>query len=165
MLTRLAGIAALACFVILAVMSKLWIEPDGMTIFDSRLAGYDLADAQAFVAALNADQLGIYLGPFRIIDTIFPLLLTGFLWRTIWVGTAAEGTPMRVSAMLGPLLYLVFDLMENAQVAAILQSQGALAPDLVGHASTLTQAKWMCLALSLLVMFWAWRFAGRGQRG
>lgn len=158
-LTRACGLAALFCFVVLAVLSKTQIEPGGMVIFDSRLAGYSLEDARAFVAALSADQRAAYLGPFRVIDTVFPVLLTAYLWRNIWVGTTGESAGMRTSALLGPALYLVFDLMENAQVATMVRADAVLDAALVGRTSTLTQAKWMCLALSLLVMFWAWRFA------
>lgn len=137
------------------------IEPAGLVIFDSRLAGYTLQDAQVFIAALSEAQLAVYLGLFRWLDTLFPVLLAVSLIGAIWLNTHAEPRRMRTAALLGPLLYLVFDLLENAQVAQVLRAGSDLAAPLVDTAATYTQAKWMCLALSLLVVFWAWRFAAK----
>ena len=156
---RLCTIAAAACFVALVVISKLWIEPEGMVIFDSRLGGYDGDDAQLFLNAISPTQLDMYLGAFRKLDTAFPILLAISLVGTIWLNTGGEKPFMRWVALIGPAAYLALDLAENAMVAKILDIGPAGIENTILRASTYTQAKWMCLALSLLVVVWALRFA------
>lgn len=157
---RVCAIAAAACFVALAVTSKLWIEPDGMVVFDSRLTGYSDADARLFLETITQAQTQTYLGLFRWLDTVFPILLTISLIGTIWLNTAGERPVMRGLALLGPAAYLAMDLSENALVARVLlQRWDPVSDAMILRASTYTQAKWMCLALSVLVVFWAWKFA------
>lgn len=157
------AVAAAVCFVALAVIAEIMIEPAGLSIFDSRLAGYSLAEAQTFVVALSEGQRAVYLGLFRGLDTVFPVLLTVSLLGAIWLNTGGEPARTRGAAMAGPVLYASFDLLENAHVARILiLGEGVQAP-LVETAARYTQAKWMCLALGLLVVFWAWKFAAKGK--
>jgi len=137
--------AALACFVALGIVSKTMIEPKGFQIFDASFTGYTLNDAQRFLKALSDEQLAAYQGKFRVLDTVFPVLLTLTYLSFIWQ-------------------YLVFDLLENAHVAKILSAGIGVQAPLVETAATYTQAKWMCVALSTLVVIWAWRFAAKDVR-
>jgi len=130
-------------------------------IFDSLLLGYDGGDARALLRAMSPAQMATYLGAFRTLDTVFPPLLMLTLWGIIWQHTKAEPTYMRIGALLGPLLYLVFDLMENRSVAEILVAWPVVVDVDVAQAAIYTQAKWMCLALGFLVALWAWRFAAK----
>ncbi|MBM1310415.1 hypothetical protein JQT66_09585 [Sulfitobacter mediterraneus] len=157
-LVKLSAAGSLALFLALAVLSKGWLEPDGMLIFDSRLAGYGLAEANTYLGALEAGQKQLYLGWFRWLDTVFPALLTFCLAGVVWGQARGVHPAMRLSLMIIPAAYLVMDLAENALVAEMLRS-AALDADTVGRASGFTIAKWGFLALSLGLCVWAWRWA------
>lgn len=158
---RVCAVAAVLCLVALVIISKLWIAPAGMVIFDSRLAGYAPADARVFLDTITPAQTQTYLGLFRRLDTAFPILLTVSFLGTIWLNTGAEKPRMRVMALLGPVAYLALNLSENALVAQILSTGSIVGEETILRASTYTQAKWMCFALSVLVVIWAWRFASK----
>tara|TARA_R110002049_G_scaffold140930_6_gene302344 strand:+ start:1452 stop:1967 length:516 start_codon:yes stop_codon:yes gene_type:complete len=157
------GLAALLCFVALAVMSKFWLEPDGLIVFDSRLRGYDPAAARAYLAALSADQRALYLGAFRVLDTVFPIVLAGTLAGVIWRGAGVRLAMVRVLALLMPGVYLMLDLTENALVAVILRGQATDATIVL--ASALTQGKWLVLAVAMLLAVWAMRRGADTQQG
>ena len=63
------------------------------SVFDARVFGYDLDYAQGYIAALrDTGGIDVYLGRQRMLDTVFPALLTAVLlvvfrarWRwSIW---------------------------------------------------------------------------------
>ncbi len=145
-----------------------------MVVFDSRPGGYTEADARAYVAAVTPEQIDIYLSTFRRLDTAFPILLTIALLGSIWLNTSGAPRSRRAIACLGPVLYLAFDLLENAAVNLVLKCEARAVfehlrcpvnyGDLVAQASIYTQAKWMTLVLSLLVVFWAWRFTPEPEK-
>lgn len=155
------AVTALLCFVGLAVLSTTALQPEGMAIFDSRLGGYTPSDARAYLAAVTPAQVAAYLGPFRQLDTVFPVLLTISLMGSIWLNSGGEARFRRITFLLGPAVYLALDLTENASVAQMLRDGVGVLDAQVQQASIYTRAKWMCLALSLLVVVWAWRFAAK----
>ncbi|MFC6583343.1 hypothetical protein [Sulfitobacter aestuariivivens] len=85
------GCAGLAALVFLALfgVSKGMLEPAGMVIFDSRVWGYEPDEARRYLDGLDNMLLGrsTYLGIFRALDTVFPLLLTICLSGAIWLNT------------------------------------------------------------------------------
>lgn len=157
-LVRLSGAISLALFLVLAALSKGWLEPDGMLIFDSRLGGYSLAEADIYLGMLDAGQKQLYLGWFRWLDTVFPVLLTICLSGILWGQARGVHPAMRLSLMVIPAAYLVMDLAENALVADMLRS-AALDAESVALASGFTMAKWGFLALACAICLWAWRWA------
>lgn len=125
------------------------VDAGGQPPFDLRAGGYDLAQAQAFVAALTPQGRAAYLGPVRITDTLFVLLMGATLarplWRRGWVW------------LLPAALYTGLDLAENAAVAGLLRG-GARDGAQVFVASTLTQAKFAVFAVAAVLALWAlWR--------
>ena len=160
---RLCAIGATLCFAALAVLSKVWIEPAGLAIFDSRFGGYSPSDVQEFLAAVTPAQIHNYLGPFRWLDTVFPLLLTVTLMGVIWLNARNVHVILRAFAVLGPLAYLNMDLSENTLVAQMLQNAPQVSDSMALRASGYTQAKWICLAVSGVLVLWAWRFTPKGD--
>lgn len=161
-LARITGAIAALLFAALAVLSNLWLQPAGQLVFDSRVAGYSLAEARAFLEVLNADQVALYLGLFRWIDTVFPVLLAVTLVALI--ANRKGRDLLRGVAAIAAFLYLFFDLRENALVARMLKTSENLSEELVASASMATMVKWGALAVSFGVLLWViWR-ERRGAR-
>lgn len=134
--------ATLASYLVLVGWLGPQVDAGGLRPFDLRPSGYDLDGARAFLAALTPEGRAIYLGPVRIADTVFPLLMTlTFVLVSRGLGWIA---------VLPALAYGGLDLAENAQVAALLRS-GVLDPAAVALASLLTMTKFGAFALACLV--------------
>jgi hypothetical protein len=133
----------------------LWLAPQlaaqshGMLPFDLRIAGYDMAVTTRYLAALTPEGRALYLGPIRVNDTIFPVLMTLLLLVPLrrWRGVGLVWC-------LPALAYGVLDLAENAAVARILRAE-ALAEGQVLLASALTQAKFLAFIGAAVVALWA----------
>jgi hypothetical protein len=162
------GAAALVCFIALVILSKGWLEPEGLAIFDSRVFGYSPLEARAYLDAISVDQLHLYLDLYRKLDTVFPLLLAATLLGVIWLNTVWKGVIMRLAACLPVLVCLGFDLLENAGVAFLLTGWGPVIFEnkptamfmtpfevVVRRVSFLTQMKWAALAGSAIAVIWA----------
>lgn len=122
------------------------VDAGGLPPFDLRPLGYDLADAQAFLATLTPAGKAAYLGPVRIVDSVFPvLMMLTFVLAVRRMGWAA---------MIPAVLYGGLDLAENRAVAGILTS-GIAEPEAVHAASLLTQAKFAAFALAALLALWS----------
>ena len=129
-LDRIAVLAAVL-FAVLLVISLGWLSPDGQSNFDARMMGYDVEAARSYLATLPESSRAIYLGVFRWIDTVFPILagiaIGGFTWQA-----AVRLRPARRVGFLGLTGgYVLMDLTENAQVAQMLRSDGPVAKTLV----------------------------------
>lgn len=148
MLLRLSLGLSVLLFLALAVLSKSWLEEGGMVIFDSRVLGYDRGTAEALIEALKEEQLALYLGLFRLLDTLFPIALC----LTLLLLARRLGGIVAVLAGAAALAYLFFDLRENALVAEMLRSGTDLTDTLVASASSATLLKWTTLAASALCL-------------
>lgn len=152
------AVTAVLCFVALAVISKTTLEPEGMLIFDSRFTGYQAGPARDYLAWIvqSPDALATYLGTFRQLDTVFPVLLTAALCGAVWLNTAGANPIRRVLLMGAPGAYLMMDLMENAKVAEMLRSGVEASDLLIRQASTFTVMKWILLFVAVLVLANEW---------
>lgn len=144
----LASGVALAVLV-LVVTPQLAAQSAGGMPFDLRPFGYSLAEAQAYLAALTMAGARLYLGAFRLTDTLLPLLLT----PTLCLPLRGRGQVWFLPA----LVYGLLDLWENLAIARLIH----LGPDVdaaaVAWASSLTQAKFAALAVAvLLALHGAW---------
>ena len=158
------GVLAGLCFAGLAVMSKLWIEPPGQAIFDARLFGYDVAAVDAFLLALSPEGREIYLGPFRVLDTVFPALAALALGAVIWRQSAGLHTVARLGMLVLPASYLMMDYAENALLADIIWRGVGAVEQTVLRASQFTTAKWALLGLSGLAALGSWRIAPKTRK-
>jgi hypothetical protein len=162
---KLMGVLALLLFAALAVLSKGWLEPQGMAIFDSHLRGYEPQEARAYLAALSAEARALYLGLYRWLDSALPLAIAAALGAAIWRHAAGLHPALRLMLLLGPASYLVMDLAENAVVADLLRASGPLPEAQLRAASGFTQAKWCTLGVAVAVWLWAWFWGPRERKG
>ena len=158
----LSAAASVVLFAALAVLSKGWLEPAGQVIFDARLAGYGVAEAAAYLGALTEEGRKLYLGLYRVLDTLLPLCLS--LTLALLIGQLCTGGRLlRALLLLLPLVYLGADLGENAAVARLLAAPGGVDAGRVAVASSLTQLKWLSLAACLMAIAGGW-LGGRARR-
>lgn len=141
--------ATLASYVLLAWVGlvQLNAQAGGLIAFDARITGYNQADATAYLAELTDEGRAIILGPLRILDTIFPVLLGLLLALIIWV----NGRPYLAILPFG---YTAVDLWENATVGRMIAEN---APEMADRASNLTQGKYALLLLAVAVAWMVWR--------
>ena len=138
----LAMLASYALLV-LVLMPRLVAEAGGAMPFDLRVFGYSRADAHAYLQALSPAGARLYLGPVRLADTLFPILLSLTLclplyrWRAWWA--------------LPALAYGISDLAENWAVARLVRTGPAVDSGSVVLASALTEAKFALVAVALML--------------
>ncbi len=150
-------------FLIFIFGPRLADAAGGLPVFDLRIGGYTFEEAKAFLMALTSEGREIYLGPVRIIDTIFPGLLAATLYCALvvllrpWLGNNA-----RYVALL-PIVPAVLDWLENAAVAALLRAGAdGITPEMVATASRWTVLKWwtdipVLLGTLILALMAGWR--------
>lgn len=135
-------------WLVLGYGTALQAMAGGLAPFDLRIAGYDLAQARRYLAALPPEGYAMYLGPIARLDTAFPILmgLTLIWWMRPW-GSAFGSVAVTVA-----LAYVGLDLFENRATAALF-AQGPVGIDAaqVRKASTLTQAKFMAFGLAAVL--------------
>lgn len=148
-------LATLASFALLVgyLAPHLSAESAGGVPFDFRPFGYDLAEARAYLANLTPAGTALYLGPIRLNDTLFPILLTA----TLCLPLRGRGQLWFVAA----LAYGIFDLSENVAVARLLRAGSDVEAQAVSLASGFTQAKFaavvVAILLTLIALWQAWR--------
>ncbi|WP_390915234.1 hypothetical protein [Pseudosulfitobacter sp. SM2401] len=142
-------------FIVLIVLSEQRLGV-GEGLLDGRIGGYTVQDVYLYLQQISPQDRAFYLGPFRTLDTVVPLVMALGLAGMIWLHSAPI---LRVAALL-PLFYLGFDWYENALVAQILtDGLKGLDMHLVTKASQMTVAKWAFLLASIGVTILAWRKA------
>lgn len=152
----LLGLIALAAFITM----RLWTVPairggaGGLDMFDLWMDGYSLEYARLFLARISPEALALYLGPQRVLDTILPAALAGFLAATGYRLLVDWSWKLAIAMVILPLVYFSFDMLENAQVAALLR-HGAASERMVEAASRLTALKAQALRAALAVTIFA----------
>ena len=147
-------------------VTNLSLGDGSLKPFDLRFTGYTLAEAQAYLALMSADQAELYTGLLRRIDTVFPMLMGLWMGWCLWGLTRRIHPWSRVILLVVPASYTVMDLCENALVADMVRQGAAeLEGELVSLASSYTITKFVMLfvAFGLLIAMMI-RSAG-GARG
>ncbi|MCB1430744.1 MAG: hypothetical protein KDJ66_16720 [Nitratireductor sp.] len=126
----------------------------GMPVFDLRIAAYTADQARTYVNALGESGRAFYLGPVRILDTIFPIsftlaLLLGF---SRWITRPRSG--IRSALILVAIVYLVCDLWENAGIAAMISMPQDIDPAMVKQIHLVTLAKWFYALFAFAAWLW-----------
>ena len=157
-----------------AIMA-LWSLPhllsfSGTPIFDVRFSGYSFEQARDILEALGPEGRAFYQNFQHPLDTAYPALLALSLGLAIFLLLPARWKAARLLLSLVPLPGMIFDYMENADVAALLRTgPDAISPSMVAAASrnTVLKAQLDSTALALLLIVagvWAWRHFGPGSR-
>ncbi|MGX9357290.1 hypothetical protein ACS3SW_19580 [Roseobacteraceae bacterium S113] len=147
------ALLSIALFGVLLSLSALYLKPNGMDLFDGRVMGYDLSYAQAYIGGLEADARAFYLGPMRILDTVFPIVFTLFLGAMIMDATQGWSLVSQLLLMLFPGAYLIMDLIENHLVGALLRTPLADLNDAqVALASGYTISKYVALGATVVAL-------------
>ncbi|MGY6536360.1 MAG: hypothetical protein ACXIVG_13530 [Pararhodobacter sp.] len=150
-------LASLCWFLAMAGFVEWRLAPQGATpLPDVSLTGHDAERLVAWMAGMTDRGRALVLGPFRVLDTVFPLLLaltlviTGAA-RHVWLGLAG-------------LAYAGADLAENAVIAAMLRAwPAAPGADAVALASALTIAKWVMVIPAVALGLWLFWKEVKGQ--
>ena len=150
----LAAATAL-CFVALTALSdglKVQVASQSVAIFDARFFGYGPAQARAYLAGSSPEQAASYLGVFRQLDTLFPVLLCLALLGAMGLNRAGTSRGGLWVGCACAVLYLLSDLSENAHVAGLIRAGASVTDAAVAQASLRTLVKWGALALSFCVV-------------
>lgn len=142
----------LALFMCLSVIQVIVFgAPFGETAaLDTRIAGYNVDDARAFLSAIGPKGHIAFFGYFRWVDTIFPPLLAlslVVLFRQIRV--RRSGVIIGLFALL-PLAYLFADLVENTFLKRLRFEDGFDVA--VRFAQDATILKYSTLGVTILVL-------------
>jgi len=153
----------------------LWTLPaiqdaaDGLAAFDMRPGGYTHAEALAFLSALSDEGRAMYLGPQRMLDTVYPALMSAVLVLATWRMTTERPWVLRLLVLVVPISAGWQDYVENARVSVLLTQPVATVTEAqVAAASTATVWKsgLTTLALALVLVLLAqsiWK-RRRGRR-
>ncbi|MDP2061752.1 MAG: hypothetical protein Q8J98_01430 [Phaeovulum sp.] len=131
-------------------LPQLKLLSGGLLPFDLRPGGYDLAEAQALLAALGADGRAYYLGVQQSLDSAYPALYAVVMvlaFRALVPGWWGRVLGVLVAAGAG------FDYLENARVAVMLRAEPqAVTEAMVAAASQATVIKSVAVAVALVVL-------------
>lgn len=143
----LAGLTLASYLVLILILAPQLTAQSQGAPFDLRVLGYGLPEAQAYLATLTEAGRALYLGPIRVNDSIFPVLMT-----LLMLAPLRNGQGARLVRALPALAYGLLDLCENGVVAGILRlTPETLGAGQVALASALTQGKFLAFALAAVV--------------
>jgi len=152
----LLALVALAAFLAM----RLWTGPAirdgaaGLDLFDLWMDGYSAEYVRLFLARISPEARSLYLGPQRVLDTILPVALAGFLALAGYRLLVGWSWKLAAAMVLLPLVYFTFDMLENAQVAALLR-RGTATDTMAEAASRFTVLKAQALRAALAVVIFA----------
>jgi len=138
---------------VLWTLPKITADANGLLVFDLRPGGYSFQEAKEFLAALSVEGNEYYRRVQQRLDTAFPLLnaiSTG--WAIFLLAPTAWGKWRNLLSLI-PIPGMVFDYLENANVAALLEvgAEGITA-EMVAKASFYSQSKAGSVTLSLMLL-------------
>lgn len=151
---RVLFLGFLLAAVVALVLLRVWTVPalqqatGGLDVFDVLISGYSLDYVTLYNEMLNDTARALYLGPHRLLDTAFAAALTGTISVAAYLLAGRWSTVLGLALGLTPLFYFAFDMLENAQVAAIL-ARGTATAEMAEAASGFTVAKAQALRFAI----------------
>lgn len=106
--------------ILLWSLPKVAASAGGLVPFDLRPAGYSVASANEFLAAISEEGRRFYLGPQHQLDAIFPLLMGCSLGFGLFGLLKGKARSLRFMALALPFVAASADTMENQAVKAML---------------------------------------------
>ena len=128
-------------------LPQLLAEAGGALPFDLRPLGYSAMEARIYLQHLSPQGTALYQGDFRLMDTIFPILLT----LTMCLPLQRRGEVWFMPA----LAYGICDLAENLAVARMVHTGPEVAAQAVALASGFTEGKFATVSVALVLALWA----------
>jgi len=136
-----------------------WIEPrlslaaNGLILFDFRLTGYTVGEAQQYFDALQTGGRQVYLGYWFPVDMGFLLVLTAFFTLSIKALFPANHGFWKVVSIILPMAYGLSDVTENLLVSALFKyGVGHVLDGAVWLASLMTQIKFIVLGALVVLL-------------
>ncbi len=139
----------------------------GLAPFDMRPSGYTLADAKAFLAAIDPETIKFYREVQLTLDLFYPALITISLFLGIYLMLPARFGAWRWAIAALPLPIAPFDYLENNLIGAMLASgPEKISADLVSAASrwTVLKSSFTTASILLLVSLSLWWLVRRIQK-
>lgn len=125
----------------------------GLAPFDLRPSGYTFDEARTFLAALTSEVTTLYRNVQQRLDIAYPALLAATLVMAILLLSPAGLGRLRWLLAATALPGMVFDYLENAAVAAMLDGgAAALTPETAAAASRWTVLKSAFSTLAFVVL-------------
>ena len=161
--------AAMAIYIAMILWSLPVITEaaGGLAPFDMRPFGYTLADAQAFLAAIDPETVKFYRNVQLTLDIFYPALITISLVLGIYLLLPARFGAWRWVIAALPLPIAPFDYLENNLIGVMLASGPKMvSADLVSAASrwTMLKSSFTTASMLLLVALSLWWLVRRIQR-
>ena len=161
--------AAMAIYIAMILWSLPVITEaaGGLAPFDMRPFGYTLADAQAFLAAIDLETVKFYRNVQLTLDIFYPALITISLVLGIYLLLPARFGAWRWVIAALPLPIAPFDYLENNLIGVMLASGPEMvSADLVSAASrwTMLKSSFTTASMLLLVALSLWWLVRRIQR-
>lgn len=128
---RILFLVLLASAVGALALMRLWTIPElkaatgGLDVFDVLIDGYSPDYVALYNDVLSDEARALYLGPHRALDSLFAAALTGTISVAAYLLAQRWSLVLALALSLIPLFYFAFDMLENAQVAAILYHRTA----------------------------------------
>jgi cytidylate kinase len=159
---RIGSLPVLLAFITVAAFlaMRFWTIPairagaGGLDMFDLWMDGYSAEYARIFLARLTPEARALYLGPQRVLDTILAVALAGTLAAAGYRLVVGWSWKLAAAMALLPLGYFIFEMMENAQVAALLR-RGMVSDTMAEAASGFTIWKARSLQAALAAVIFA----------
>ena len=139
----------------------------GLAPFDMRPLGYTLADARAFLAAIDPETIKFYRNVQLNLDLFYPALITISLFLGIYLMLPARLGAWRWAIAALPLPIAPFDYLENNLIRVMLASgPEKISADLVSAASrwTVLKSSFTTASMLLLIALSLWWLVRRIQR-
>mgnify|MGYP000114921762 CR=1 FL=1 len=135
----------------------LWTVPiiqagsDGAPLLDFQSKDTPVTDVQSYLIGMHQVARSAYLGPQRLLDTVFPVSLALALSLAIVLSLKPRIGRLSYVAAVVPLLYLYVDLLENATVAGLLRAADPL-PQSIQSVQVYTELKFLLLLAAGLIL-------------
>lgn len=121
---------------------------DGLLGFDMQIFGMNKDEAVAYERALTEAGRAYYLDWLRPLDSVFIVVLTGFLLALSWTFKGVLGGLGAVAA----LAYAGFDWLENSLVADVMTYGSKETLSDIGFIAKTTTAKFVSLGLAIIAL-------------
>lgn len=151
---RLLFLLLLALTVGTLAALRTWTIPElkaatgGLDVFDVLISGYSLDYVALYNDVLGEEARALYLGPHRALDSLFAVALTGTIAVAAYLLAERWSLVLALALGLIPLFYFAFEMLENAQVAAILYHRTATV-EMAEAASRFTVSKAQALRFAI----------------